>query len=105
MLTTRSRHTGMNGLAEVQNAASNLESILQIAQLVVDDCDDPELGSQPAIVLHQVASEGRKMSFGLAAAREESQRLSEADFPDPDLNEAVERRTLARVIGEQFGVS
>jgi hypothetical protein len=28
-----------------------------------------------------------------------------SDFPEEDLNEAVERRTLARVIGEQFGVS
>ena len=67
----------------MQNAASNLESVLQIAQLVVDDCDDPELGSQPAMVLHQVVSEGRKMSFGLAVAGEEFQRLSAADFPKP----------------------
>src|SRR5271166_6092770 len=31
--------------------------------------------------------------------------LSAGDLSQPDLNEAVVRRTLARVVGEQFGVS
>jgi hypothetical protein len=37
------------------------------------------------MVLHQVASEGRKMSFGSAIAREEFQRLPAADFPESRL--------------------
>ena len=89
----------------MQNAASNLESILQIAQLVVDDCDDPELGSQPAMVLHQVASEGRKMSFGLAVAREEFQRLSAADLSQQDFQRVWAAHFYGTGVSRQLGVS
>ena len=51
------------------------------------------------------ATRRRSIPSGLTSLGRNLRALSLPDFPEQDLNEAVERRTLARVVGEQFGGS